>query len=290
MTGAGPVRAPAALIAFIALWLSTLPVPASGQDAAELVALINNYRAVSQSCEGKRTAIAGALAPNALLAGVRIPPTGRLLDALKARGYQAASAQATDVSGPTDARGVMRFIEQRYCRQLTNPQFTEIGVGRDGNDWHIVLARQLLSPDLGDWRNAGEEVLKATNAARAEARTCGTQRFGPAPPLAWNDRLAAAALSHSRDMAARSFLDHTGRGNTHASDRATRAGYAWQEVAENVASGHGSPQHVVSGWLSSPTHCANLMSPRFTEMGAAYVVNPKSEATIYWTQVFGTAR
>ena len=277
-----------AIIALVALAL--VSSRASAQDTAELINLINAYRAAPQTCEGKRTDPAGMLVPNPILADARIPASGRLLDVLKARGYQAASAQAIDVSGPTNASGVMKFIAQRYCRQITSPQFSEIGVDRAGNDWHIILTRRLLSQDLGDWQSAGNEVLRLTNAARAEPRSCGSERFGAVPALDWNNKLAAAALAHSRDMAARSFLDHVGRGNSHASDRATRAGYAWQEIGENVASGHGSPQQVVSGWLSSPTHCANIMNGRFTEMGAAYVMNPKSDATIYWTQVFGTSR
>jgi uncharacterized protein YkwD len=267
-----------------------LPSQSFARDTTELVDLINAYRSARQTCEGRRTDPAGPLTPNPTLAGARMPSSGRLLDVLKARGYQAASVQAIDVSGPPNAIGVMKFVAQRYCRQVANPQFTEIGVDREGTEWHIILARRLLSPDLGDWQNAGNEVLKLTNAARAEPRTCGTRRLGPAPPLAWNDKLAAAALAQSRDMASRSVLDHVGRGGSHASDRATRAGYAWREIAENVASGQGSPQQVVAGWLSSPTHCANIMNGSITEMGAAYAVNPKSEATIYWTQVFGTPR
>jgi uncharacterized protein YkwD len=45
---------------------------------------------------------------------------------------------------------------------------------------------------------------------------------------------------------------------------------------------------VVSDWLGSPGHCANIMNPAFTEMGAAYAVNPANEnRTPYWTQMFG---
>ena len=46
----------------------------------------------------------------------------------------------------------------------------------------------------------------------------------------------------------------------------------------------------VQGWLKSPGHCANIMSPDFSEMGAAFAVNPKSSAGIYWVQVLGAAR
>ena len=45
---------------------------------------------------------------------------------------------------------------------------------------------------------------------------------------------------------------------------------------------------LVAGWLASPGHCANLMNAQFRELGAAYAVDPKSDAAIYWTAVFGT--
>ncbi|MBP8186054.1 MAG: CAP domain-containing protein, partial [Pseudomonas sp.] len=32
---------------------------------------------------------------------------------------------------------------------------------------------------------------------------------------------------------------------------------------------------------------ANLMNPAFRELGAAYAVDPKSDAGIYWTALFG---
>jgi hypothetical protein len=43
---------------------------------------------------------------------------------------------------------------------------------------------------------------------------------------------------------------------------------------------------VVNTWLASPGHCANLMNPRYSDMGVAYAVNPDSEKVIYWAQVF----
>jgi len=47
-------------------------------------------------------------------------------------------------------------------------------------------------------------------------------------------------------------------------------------------------KQAVSGGLASPSYCANIMNPHFTEMGAAYAGNPESDAAIYWTQVFAT--
>lgn len=263
---------------------------AAAQEADELVGLINVYRSAPQTCDATRTVPAPPLMSNAMLAGVRVDQDRRLIDVLKARGYPAASTQYITVSGPPSAADVMGFIAQRYCKPLTSAQFNDIGVTRNGNDWQIIIARRLLSPDLGDWQKAGAEVLRFTNAARAKDRTCGGQSFGSASPVTWNAKLAAAALAHSRDMAQRNYFEHVAPNGDRVDARARKQGYIWQDIGENIAAGQGSAEQVVAGWIASPGHCAILMDPKFTEMGAAYATNPKSESTIYWTQVFGDTR
>ena len=263
---------------------------ASAQEESELATLINAYRDSSQTCEGRQTAASGPLAPDHVLARVQITAGGQLDDALKGAGYQAARAQAITLAGPTNPAAAMALIKQRYCRSLLSPRFAEIGVSRDGNTWRIVLARPLLSADLGEWREAGREILRLTNAARAEPRTCGERQFSAAPPLAWNATLASAALAHSRDMANRNYRRHAGKDGSQVGGRVSREGYDWRRVGENIATGQGSPRQVMSAWLSSPHHCANIMHARFAEMGAAYAVNADSDTTIYWTQAFATPR
>jgi uncharacterized protein YkwD len=61
-------------------------------------------------------------------------------------------------------------------------------------------------------------------------------------------------------------------------------------MGENIAAGQRSPEDAVAGWIKSPDHCANLMNPVFTEMGAALAVNARSELGMYWTQEFGKPR
>jgi uncharacterized protein YkwD len=262
----------------------------AAQSSGELVDLINAYRAAPQTCDGNRSAPAPPLNPNAALASVEIRAGTRMLDALKARGYPAARAHVITVSGPTTQSSVMQFIAQRYCGPLTSAQYVDIGVAHNASDWNIVLASPVLTANLGDWRTAGSEILRLTNAARAAGRSCGTRGFPSAPAVAWNDQLASAALRHSVEMAERSDLRHLGKGGTQPGDRAASEGYRWQEIGENIAGGQSSPEQVVTAWLASPVHCANLMNGRFAEMGAAFAVSTKSAATIYWTQVFGTTR
>ena len=70
-------------------------------------------------------------------------------------------------------------------------------------------------------------------------------------------------------------------------DRAELAGYAGSLVGENIAAALPTARKVLEGWLASPGHCANLMNPAYTELGAAYAVDPQSDAAIYWTAMFG---
>lgn len=263
---------------------------ARAADDTELINLINSYRESPQTCDGKKTLPAGTLAPDEALARVRIGSGAQLQSELKQAGYQAAHAQAIAVSGPANPNATMAAIKQRFCSILLNPQYTVVGISRQANAWHLVFAQPLLSDDLGDWQEAGQKILKLTNEARAKSRTCGSRKFGTAPPLEWNVKIAVSALAHSRDMANRNYFSHEAKDGSKADSRARREGYNWRRIGENIATGQGSAKQAMSGWLASPGHCANIMNPNFTEMGAAYAVNPKSDTAIYWTQVFGTPR
>jgi uncharacterized protein YkwD len=89
-------------------------------------------------------------------------------------------------------------------------------------------------------------------------------------------------------MADKRYFSHKEPGGSDPAARATRAGYRWTRVSENIAVGQRTVEEAVAGWLDSPGHCANIMNPAMTEMGAAYAVNPANENhTVYWTQMFG---
>ena len=261
--------------------------PGPDPATAELVELINAWRRNGADCDGKRLAASAALTINPLLASSAVAENRRPIEALKQRGYLASHTETVFVTGPSRPSDVMRFLMQKYCKALGGSDVSEIGIERDGRTWHLVLARPLIASDLGDWRKAGLDVLRHANAARAVPRTCGDRRLGAAPPLAWSDTLAASALAHGEDMARRDELSHAGSDRSNSGERATRVGYNWRVIGENIASGQGSARVVVESWLTSPEHCATLMDPRFTEMGAAYVMRPNSQGTIYWAQEFG---
>ncbi|GIE80719.1 hypothetical protein Aph02nite_66690 [Actinoplanes philippinensis] len=121
------------------------------------------------------------------------------------------------------------------------------------------------------------EVVTLTNAQRT-SNGC--------PAARTDDRLTAAARAHSADMVARNFFDHTGSDGSNFVTRANRAGYT-APSGENIAYGYRSPQEVVTGWMNSPGHRANILNCESVAIGVGLAT--KSDGTPYWTQVFGRA-
>jgi len=274
----------------VRLALSALGLIAAGASATEelrLVESINHYRSEVRSCAGQAFE---ALPPLASDSRLILPVRGQvdLQPALNAKAYPFTHARAISLSGPRDNQAVMAALQESFCQILLDPQFIDIGVSHEGRDWRIVLGRPLLSGGLGDWQVEGQKLLEEVNAARNQARRCGAQSFAAAPPLTWNARLGVAAEDHSRAMANGNFFSHLGSDGRTPGDRAELAGYDGRLVGENIAAALEVPGKVVDGWLASPGHCANLMNPQFGELGAAYAIDPQSDAGIYWTAMFGT--
>jgi uncharacterized protein YkwD len=94
--------------------------------------------------------------------------------------------------------------------------------------------------------------------------------------------LRCAARNHSLDMSTRGYFDHESPDGLDLADRVAKAGFDWTGIGENIARGQDSPADVMSGWMDSPGHCANILDPRFELIGVGHVGDG-----LYWTQVFG---
>ena len=275
---------------FTSLCLSALlPVlasPAHADGQRQLVDAINDYRAHPQRCDRRP---AQRLSPLSLKPNLALPIGygGGLRDRLKASGYQAVTVRSIRVVGAQDAEDAFDLLQDEHCAALLDSQYADIGVTRSGREWQVVLAKPVLEGQTGDARSAGKALLAQVNAARAKPRLCGRQRFAAARPLSWNPALGAAAQGHSKAMAYDNYFAHQDPDGDMPADRARAAGYRGRQIGENIAAGQGSPSKAMAGWLASPGHCANLMNPMFTQVGAAYASDSRSDKGVYWTMLFG---
>ena len=115
--------------------------------------------------------------------------------------------------------------------------------------------------------------------------------------LKLNSRLSKGALTHSRDMVRRTFFAHASPDGKRVEDRLTASRYIRKGsgffVGENIAWGSGalaSPSAIVQAWMDSPPHRANVLQPRFKEIGIGAVPGAPepdaADATTY-TTTFG---
>ena len=125
-----------------------------------------------------------------------------------------------------------------------------------------------------------QQLLQEVNTLRQTGCRCGSKKFVPVPVLTWSTQLELAANNHAIDMNTKHYFDHRSRNGNSFAERIEAAKYHWERCGENIANGQKTASEVFSDWKKSPSHCKNMMSPEFKEMGAARSGN-------YWVQDFG---
>ncbi|ORZ41117.1 allergen V5/Tpx-1 family protein [Catenaria anguillulae PL171] len=143
---------------------------------------------------------------------------------------------------------------------------------------HVALAQEAYQ----------REMLRQVNEFR--------QRNG-ARPLCLERRLITAAEVHSRDMAARRFMDHTGSNGKSPFQRMRDQGYQFSNAAENIAfgsaPGFNDVARPMNSWINSAGHRRNLLNAQLKQLGVARAEGACRNGRgrcVYWTQVFGTTR
>ena len=268
------------------LWLA-----AGHVAAANLYAELNRLRAGDGRCTS--SARLPPLRPQAALehAARNLARSDVLQRSLAAAGYRATRSSFFSISGEgAGARAAELLASRGDCKQIIDAGLTDVGIYVESGELRVVLAAPFAPAVEMSEQAAGRRVLALVNQARTTPRVCGNRKFNAARPLRWNEQLAAAALAHAEDMARGDYFSHTGRDGSNPAQRVERAGYRYRRTGENIAGGQMQPEAAVAGWIKSPPHCANLMNGAFTEMGAAYAANAKSEMGVYWAQEFGTPR
>ncbi len=89
-------------------------------------------------------------------------------------------------------------------------------------------------------------------------------------PLTKSNKLNNSATSKTDDMFSGQYFEHTAPNGKTAADLVKSFDYKFQIVGENLALGiFQTDKSLVQAWMDSPTHKANILNPKYTEMGAA---------------------
>ena len=133
----------------------------------------------------------------------------------------------------------------------------------------IIVAVQIglnISTDgsvLGDRSQVTTSgLLDKTNSARADQGEHG---------LVLDDKLSQAAYLKAQDMFEKQYWAHDAPDGTQPWKWLGDVGYNYAEAGENLAKGFNTNDTVVTAWLHSPEHRANVLKSDYTQVGFASV-------------------
>lgn len=135
-------------------------------------------------------------------------------------------------------------------------------------DWKTALTETQLTEV--------QDVLQLVNEARANAGVS---------PLTLDPMLCKAAQVRATECV--TTFSHTRPDGTAYSTALSEQGVSASYVGENVATGYQDAQAVVSGWINSDGHRANILNSNYKHIGIGMAENT---GTIYrgysWSQLF----
>lgn len=85
-----------------------------------------------------------------------------------------------------------------------------------------------------------------------------------------NSTLKTMALDKAKDMYNKGYFDHNSPTYGSPFDMMKKYGISYRYAGENIAKGQRTPQEVMTAWMNSAGHRANILSPNFTTIGVAY--------------------
>lgn len=138
----------------------------------------------------------------------------------------------------------------------------------------------------------GNKTLDVTNITESEVLTLINleRSYAEVAPLTNASALRSSAEVKLKDMEAQQYFEHVSPQGTDVSILASRSGYEYIIVGENLAVGpFTSANDLVSAWMASPGHRANILSASYFDTGIA-IESVSYQGQMQWMAVqhFGT--
>lgn len=102
--------------------------------------------------------------------------------------------------------------------------------------------------------------------------------------LSEDSQLTRLAQRKAEDMAEKGYFSHTSPTYGSAFDMMQNAGVSYRTAGENIAKGQKTAETVMSGWMNSSGHRANILGSGYTRIGVGYA--EAGNGTPYWVQIF----
>lgn len=118
-----------------------------------------------------------------------------------------------------------------------------------------------------------EQVVELVNVEREKA---GLQA------LTLDKQIESAALVRAKEI--ETLFSHTRPDGRNFSSVLTDNGISFRGSGENIAWGQKTPEEVVTAWMNSEGHRANILNSKYTKIGVGYYEN--SAGRDFWTQLF----
>lgn len=161
--------------------------------------------------------------------------------------------------------------------------------GKDGLQYvvlQVTLKEKFLGTGSGNL-SALEEVLneQAANYEKEVLRLVNVERSKEnLQALNLHSKLSQATAIRANELV--ESFSHTRPSGERCFTVFKEVGIAsYYACGENIAAGQKTPEQVVSGWMSSPGHRANILSAKYRYMGIGYVETTTGMKR-YWAQMF----
>ena len=139
----------------------------------------------------------------------------------------------------------------------------------------VILISIFLSTLSLGMENYQKIILKEVNIEREKNHL---------KPLKIDNRVNKIAVIKAKDMAREKKMSHTSKKFGATFNLIKKENIHFTKAAENIASGHKTPEFVVERWLKSKGHHKNILGKdyRFIGIGKA----SDNEGKLYWVQIF----
>ncbi len=176
-----------------------------------------------------------------------------------------AAATYTVVSGDSMWKIAVKYQVGLSEIIHSNPQIKNPALIHPGD----VLTIPTVDSSVTGYEN---EVIELVNEIRGEHGLS---------PLKTNWQLSRIARYKSQDMHDNKYFSHTSPTYGTPFKMIKDFGISYNTAGENIAMGYKTPHEVVTGWMNSSGHRANILNSAYKQIGVGYVPDGH-----YWTQMF----